>query len=101
MIKIRFYLDFSEKVNYSRPSIDVTLQSAAEVFGANCIGVLLSGANADGTNGFRYVQQMAGVTIAQSPESAEVSYMPEQAIAANVATHVMDIKSIISYLNSL
>lgn len=96
-----FSLDVSERINYSRPSIDVVYQSAADVYQNKLACILLSGANADGTDGFRYVQKMGGVTIAQSPESAEVSYMPEQAIAANVATHVMDIKSIISYLNSL
>lgn len=94
-----FSLDVSERVNYSRPSIDVVFQSAADVYHSNLLCILLSGANADGTDGFRHVQENGGITIAQSPESAEVAYMPQHAIMANVATHVMDIKGIIAYLN--
>jgi two-component system chemotaxis response regulator CheB len=96
-----FSLDVSEKVNYSRPSIDVVVKSAADVYGAALACILLSGANADGTEGFRYVQEKGGVTIAQSPESAEVSYMPEQAIIGNAVQYVMDNRGIAGYINDL
>ena len=75
-----FSLDASEKIYFSRPSIDVTFESVAEVFGAAAIGILLSGANADGTVGLTRIQQAGGFTIVQDPESAEVDYMPRQAI---------------------
>jgi two-component system chemotaxis response regulator CheB len=51
-------LDSSEKMNYSRPSIDVTFRSAAEIYGENVIGVLLSGANADGVEGLSYIKSI-------------------------------------------
>ena len=75
-----FSLDYSERVNYSRPSIDVTMRSAADVYGEGLIALLLSGGNADGSDGMAYVQSKGGVTVAQDPETAEVPYMPQQAI---------------------
>jgi two-component system chemotaxis response regulator CheB len=75
-----FSLDASEKIYFSRPSINVTFESVAEVFGAAVIGILLSGANADGANGLSRIQQAGGFTIVQDPESAEVGYMSRQAI---------------------
>jgi two-component system chemotaxis response regulator CheB len=75
-----FSLDASEKIYFSRPSIDVTFESVADVFGASVIGVLLSGANADGAHGLSRIKQAGGFTIVQDPESAEVDYMPRQAI---------------------
>ena len=75
-----FSLDSSEKLNYSRPSIDMSFQSAAEVFGNRVIGLLLSGANADGTEGMRIIHEHGGYTIAQDPATATVGFMPQQAI---------------------
>ena len=85
-----FSLDDSEKVNFSRPSIDVTFESAAEVYGANTTAVLLSGANADGVEGMQLLKQAGGTCIAQLPESAEVAYMPEQAIRHVQIDHILD-----------
>jgi two-component system chemotaxis response regulator CheB len=75
-----FSLDASEKVHYSRPSIDVCFQSVAEVFGASAIGVLLSGANADGAAGLNMIKQEGGFTIVLDPLTAEVDFMPQQAL---------------------
>jgi len=75
-----FSLDFSEKVHYSRPSIDVSFESVADAWGASVIAVLLSGANADGAEGLDQVRKAGGVTIVQDPKEASVSYMPQQAI---------------------
>ncbi len=96
-----FSLDDSEKVNYSRPSIDVAFQSAADAFGDSLICILLSGANADGTEGCKYVKEKGGVTVAQLPRSAEVAYMPSQAIASKVVDYVLDIDGIIDFINKL
>lgn len=73
-------LDSSEKMNYSRPSIDVTFRSAAEIYGENMIGILLSGANADGVEGLRHIKKNKGQVWIQDPETAEVEYMPKHAI---------------------
>jgi len=75
-----FLLDYSEKVHYSRPSIDVTFESAADVYGESLLAVLLSGANADGTDGLRRVKAAGGYTIVQDPAEAVVAYMPQHAI---------------------
>lgn len=95
-----FSLDYSEKINYSRPSIDVVFQSASDVYGENLLCILLSGANADGTEGMKYAKENKAVTVAQLPSSAEVPYMPEQAIAAQAADYIYDIPEIISAINN-
>lgn len=76
-----FSLDYSERVHFSRPSIDVGFRSAAEVFGPGLVALLLSGGNADGAEGLQIVKERGGVTIVQDPASAEVPYMPQQAIS--------------------
>ena len=73
-------LDYSEKINFSRPSIDVTFESAAEVYGTRLVGILLSGANADGANGLDKIGKAGGLVIIQDPKTAEVSYMPAAAL---------------------
>ena len=73
-------LDFSEKVHYSRPSIDVSFETAAEAYGSELACLLLSGANADGVEGLKAVQHFGGITLVQDPEEASVSYMPRQAL---------------------
>ncbi|MEG0925404.1 MULTISPECIES: chemotaxis protein CheB [Chryseobacterium] len=73
-------LDSSEKMNYSRPSIDVTFRSAAEIYGEYVIGVLLSGANADGVEGLSYIKKHNGKVWIQDPETAEIEYMPRHAM---------------------
>jgi two-component system, chemotaxis family, protein-glutamate methylesterase/glutaminase len=75
-------LDDSERVNYSRPSIDITFESASEVFGNRMACMLLSGANADGVAGLKIAQRRRASVIIQDPSTAEVSYMPEQAMDA-------------------
>lgn len=73
-------LDDSEKVNFSRPSIDVTFASAALAYGSNVTALLLSGANTDGTEGLIDVHEAGGTTAVQDPATADVDYMPRQAI---------------------
>lgn len=94
-------LDYSEKVAYSRPSIDVAFQSAADAFGEKVTGILLSGANADGTEGLRRIRETGGTTIAQLPQSAEVAFMPQQAISNDLADYILDVPGIAAYLNGL
>lgn len=73
-------LDDSEKVNFSRPSIDVSFESAAEIYGASLTGVLLSGANADGVAGLERIRERGGRIVVQDPNTAEFIYMPKAAI---------------------
>ena len=96
-----FSLDYSEKINYSRPSIDVTFQSAAEVFTNRLVCMLLSGSNADGVNGLIAVNNFGGETVAQDPETAQVAYMPAQAILKSNVNKVLTIDEMAAYINSL
>lgn len=75
-----FSLDYSERVNYSRPSIDVTFSAAADAYREGVIGVLLSGGNADGVHGMEDIKARGGLTIVQDPQTAEVPYMPQQVL---------------------
>lgn len=75
-----FSLDYSEKVHYCRPSIDVAFESVAEVFGHSMIALLLSGANADGVEGLKAVREQGGLVMVQDPETAEVPFMPRTAV---------------------
>ncbi|MEL1255416.1 chemotaxis protein CheB [Flavobacterium sp. DGU38] len=91
-------LDISEKVNYSRPSIDVSFESAAEVYKDKLVGILLSGSNADGTEGLKAIQKEGGTVIIQNPESAEMSFMPNHAIQNTRPDYVLNIKEILQYI---
>ena len=94
-------LDVSEKINYSRPSIDVTFRSAGEVFGSRVIAILLSGANADGTEGLRYVQKEGGQIWVQEPDSAEVPYMPRSATTELSCDEIIPGQLLSSFVNNL
>ena len=93
-----FSLDDSEKVNYSRPSIDVTFESAADVYGPSLLGILLSGANADGTNGLKAIKKAGGIIVVQQPESAQVAFMPRQAMLSIPIDYVLDVAELIALL---
>ena len=97
----QFSLDYSEKVNYSRPSIDVTFESASAVFGSSLTCVILSGANNDGTEGAKVVKSRGGVVIAQQPETAIVSFMPEFVIREVTPHYILTPLQLIEYINSL
>ncbi|QNL49169.1 chemotaxis protein CheB [Olivibacter sp. SDN3] len=94
-------LDVSEPVNYCRPSIDVSLQSAAEVFQDKLVAILLSGANKDGAEGLRAVHRYGGVTLVQNPEFAEVDVMPKAAIETNSVTAVLSDAQLKEYCRKL
>jgi len=96
-----FSLDVSEKVNYSRPSIDITFESAAEVYGPALLGILLSGANADGVDGMKSIKSHGGFCLVQDPDSAEVDYMPRQAIQQVNVDMVLPADQLAGYINSL
>ncbi|HEY2722199.1 MAG TPA: chemotaxis protein CheB [Chitinophagaceae bacterium] len=96
-----FSLDDSEKVNFSRPSIDVALKSASDIFKENLLSILLSGANADGAEGLLYANKNGGIAIIQNPEEALVPFMPQEALKGLKADHVLDTNQITGFLNSL
>jgi two-component system, chemotaxis family, protein-glutamate methylesterase/glutaminase len=77
-----FALSVDEPVCYARPSIDVLFESAADVYGEQVIGVILTGANEDGSQGLKSIKAQGGITIVQEPSTAECAVMPKAAINA-------------------
>lgn len=96
-----FSLDYSEKINYSRPAIDVTFQTAAEVYKEKLACLLLSGSNSDGVNGLKTVKLWGGTALIQDPKTAQVAYMPAQAQANVKIDSVLSIEDIAEFINLL
>lgn len=94
-------LDDSEKVHYSRPAIDVSFETAADVFGPSVVGILLSGASVDGTEGLRAIRNAGGTTIVQRPETAQSSFMPDHALRSVPVDFVFDVPELVRYVQSL
>ena len=94
----RLSLAGDEAVNYSRPSIDVLFESAADAYRSQLIGIVLTGANQDGAKGLKAVAAAGGVAIAQSPAEAFAAAMPEAAIAQCPTARVMTLAEIAAYL---
>jgi len=96
-----FSLSTEEMINNSRPSIDVTLNSAAYVYRDKLIGILLSGANRDGGLGMKCIKEKGGLTIVQDPEECMIDAMPKAALSVTSIDHVMKIDEIIALLKEL
>jgi two-component system, chemotaxis family, protein-glutamate methylesterase/glutaminase len=96
-----FSLDYSEKLNFSRPSIDASFISASSTYGENLTGILLSGANDDGAEGLRVIKERGGYTIIQDPEDAAVNYMPRKASQKSKIDESLTTEGITRYLISL
>ncbi|MBV8853847.1 MAG: chemotaxis protein CheB [Sinobacteraceae bacterium] len=82
-------LSADEAVHYSRPSIDVLFQSAADVYAEKLLGIILSGGSEDGTDGLQAVHTAGGVTVVQQPEDALVPYMVRSALQRAPADFVV------------
>jgi two-component system chemotaxis response regulator CheB len=93
-----FSLSIDEKVNYSRPSIDVLFESAADVYGPGLIGIILTGASRDGAAGLRRIKKNGGITIVQDPATAEFPVMPSAALDETEVDLVMSIPEIGRFL---
>lgn len=88
-------------VSYARPSVDVLFESAAAVFGSGLIGVILTGANHDGGRGAHAVKRRGGIVVVQDPADAEARQMPEAALAATEADHVVALDGMAALLMRL
>ena len=89
-----FSLTTDEPVRYSRPSIDVTFFSAADTYGDRSVGVVLTGANADGSRGLERIHDRGGLTFVQTPQTAESPTMPNAAIKCVPEARVLTIAEI-------
>ena len=95
-----FSLDVSEAVWYSKPSIDVTFESVAEVYKGRVTAILFSGANQDGAEGMLKLRRNGALTIVQDPQDAEMAEMPQAAIDLDAAEYVLRTTEIFQLLEN-
>jgi len=95
----KFSLDTSEKVNFSRPSIDVVFESFSEILKVNCCGILLSGSNNDGAQGLKLIAENGGVTMVQDLTEAEFDMMPKAAVEIYKNHQIVSLDIIIKKIN--
>jgi len=96
-----FSLSRDNKVNYSRPSIDVLFNSAADIYRGTCLAIILTGKNQDGASGLANIAAAGGTAIVQDPNNAEASEMPCAAINKVPTACVLTLPEIIDYLITL
>ena len=96
-----FALSTDAPVSYARPAIDVLFESAAEAYGAQTIGIVLTGANEDGARGASRINAYGGIVIVQDPASAECPIMPGATLAAVEADRVLPLEGIAPFVVEL
>jgi two-component system chemotaxis response regulator CheB len=94
-------LSTDDAVEFSRPSVDVLFESAADMYGPRLVGVLLTGVNQDGAAGLARIAATGGFTVAQDPETAERGEMPAAAIERGAARRVLPLERIGPFLAQL
>lgn len=96
-----FVLSTDEPVRFSRPSVDVMFLSAADAYSPDVIGIVLTGANADGARGLRAIVDRGGYAVVQDPATAEVPVMPRAAIKAVPTACVLPLDGIAPHLAAI
>lgn len=86
-----FSLSTDEKINFSRPSIDVLFETAAWAYKRDLLGILLTGSNSDGAEGLKTIKKYGGITIVENPETAFAKTMPASAIKKEKPSFVLDL----------
>lgn len=97
----RLSLAADEPVLYSRPSINVLFETAADAYGEALIGVVLTGANQDGAAGLKTIVDAGGMALVQQPATAYASAMPQAALDACKAAHVLTLEQIAVHLQKV
>lgn len=96
-----FTLSVDDRVSYSRPSIDVLFESAADAYGDKVVGVVLTGANNDGARGAKRIKSRGGFVVAQDPKTAEAPEMPQSTIDAVRVDRILPLPRIGPFLVEL
>ncbi len=96
--KGEFNLSVDDLVRYSRPSIDVLFESAADAYGSRLIGVVLTGANDDGAEGAKRIKRHGGLVVVQDPDTAEAPVMPRAVIATRAVDQILRLEEIAPFL---
>lgn len=94
-----FSLTQEEPVHFARPAIDVLFESAAWALGSSAIGIVLTGANADGAEGLLRIKESGGITIVQDPSEAEFPFMPRAALLRAQPQHTYSLEQIADFLS--
>jgi two-component system chemotaxis response regulator CheB len=94
-------LSADDPVHYSRPSVDVLFESAAEVYGERLLGMILTGANEDGARGLAAIKDAGGVTLVQAPDTAVSPTMAMSALALRPADAVLTLTQLADALRTL
>jgi two-component system chemotaxis response regulator CheB len=97
----RCALSVEPPLHFSRPAIDVLFESAADVYRAGLVGVILTGASRDGAEGLRAVDAAGGLALIEDPVTAEVGTMPRAAMDAVPGARVLSIAGVLAGLISL
>ncbi len=87
-------LSVDPPVRFARPSVDVLFESAADAFGPALIGVVMTGAGSDGSNGLKRIKEAGGVTVVQDPATAEAASMPKSAIETVSPDYIVQLSGI-------
>lgn len=93
-----FSLTNEEKVQYARPSLDVTMDSLAQAYNENLLGIVLTGANEDGAEGLAIIKKSGGLTVVQDLAEAEHQTMPVAAIKLAQPDYILSLKDISSLM---
>jgi two-component system, chemotaxis family, protein-glutamate methylesterase/glutaminase len=96
-----FSLSVDPRVKFCCPAIDVLFESAADAFGKSLIGVVLTGANGDGSHGLKTIKARGGLAIVQNPATAEVGYMPRAALGATTVDRIVELEELAPLLTGL
>ena len=96
-----FSLSVDAPVSYSRPSVDVLFESAADAYGERLVGIVLTGANSDGSLGLKTIADRGGLTIVQDPDTADAPSMPAAALSVARVDHVLSLDAMASFLREL
>ncbi|MBW6521467.1 MAG: chemotaxis protein CheB [Desulfoarculaceae bacterium] len=96
-----FSLTLESRVCFARPSIDVLFESAADVYGSRLIGIILTGANDDGSRGLAAIKKRGGLAVVQDPVGAEVETMPLAALQTADVDFVLPLGAIGLFLANL
>lgn len=89
-----FSLSTAERINYARPSVDVLFETAVDAYRDALVGIILTGANHDGSYGLKCIKDCGGLTIVQDPVTADSDAMPRAAIAATPVDYVLSLQEI-------
>ncbi|WP_263143967.1 chemotaxis protein CheB [Pseudomonas sp. RIT-PI-AD] len=96
-----FSFSREEPRHYSRPSIDILFESAADVYTVNLAGLLLTGANDDGAAGLAMIKRRGGLTLVQDPVDAQVPTMPQAALALHRPDFILPLREMPAVLAQL